>query len=84
MLILGPDIETGRERQRQRLRQRQTQTDRETDRQTDRRTGQDRTDRQTDRQDRPQWYVGEILGGPDFESLVYGGIRVEDHVYYVH
>ena len=34
MLILGPDIETGRERQRQRLRQRQTQTDRETERQT--------------------------------------------------
>ena len=34
--------------------------------------------------DRPVWYIGEILAGPDYQSIVYAGVRVEDHCYYVH
>jgi hypothetical protein len=34
--------------------------------------------------DRPNWYVSLILAGPDYQSICYGGVRVEDHCYYVH
>ena len=66
-----------RQRDRQTDTETETETETDSDRQRDRQTeGQDRTgqDRQTDRQDRPQWYVGEMLGEPDYISLVYGGI----------
>ena len=44
----------------------------------------DSTREKASKKDRAVWYIGEVLGGPKYMSIVYAGVFVEDHCYYVH
>ena len=33
---------------------------------------------------RAKWYIGDVLAGPEYQSIVYGGVRVQDYCYFVH